>query len=528
MHAPKFCALVLWRPTAALLLSLAAGLALGAAQGDGAGAAQDGRAKAVLGGGQGAAQGEGAKAGQGSRQGTAQGYGAKAAQDGRQGTAQGYGAKAAQDGRQGTAQVDGAKAGQGGRESTGQDDRQGGEAVRAQLFLGPGQQPPHDWRQLQALAEQSGGSAELKRLRDLRHSDKNPNSPQLRQSLVDFAQALNAGVTQVPALVLNEGAPLYSWSSLSREYRRAAATDRPPAAEQKPPARRTPQLGAATFSLAKLARAFAKGLNNPGCLRYCITGLCLYLKCTPLGCTVDARPRIRHRLPDLIVSSWSGGGHPWRELRAPMRLLADELRLSHGSGVGKSAAHGRGAAFREADVLANPVVSVPLPGLCKARTRAWQPHYSSLLDAALWRSGLSELLHPESWDLRQWNLGTDDHRFGSLFPRKGFGHYASADRGALVTAQRALDIAETGGMHLRWPPPTGGGRRPPGRAGRVRSDNCWQQIHPVLQSGCTVAALPAGQQATGYAWQLWTEYQCCPQAAGKLLKVVDFEPVCLH
>ena len=175
MHAPKFCALALWRSTAAMLLVLVAGLALGAGQGG----------------------------------------------------------------------------------------KQGGEAVRAQLFLGPGQQPPHDWRQLQALAAQSGGSAELKRLRDLRHSDKNPNSPQLRQSLVDFAQALNAGVTQVPALVLNEDAPLYSWSSLSREYRRAAAPDRPPAAEQEPPARRTPQLGAATFSLAKLAARLCQRSEQP-------------------------------------------------------------------------------------------------------------------------------------------------------------------------------------------------------------------------------------------------------------------------
>ena len=284
----------------------------------------------------------------------------------------------------------------------------------------------------------------------------------------------------------------------------------------------------AGFSLSTLAKATSRGLKSKGCLDYCVTGACLYLNCGPLGCSVVTMPRVRHRLPDLVVSSWRGH-HPWRELRRPLRSWAKKLGISSGGSGWLRKPGTRNASFREADVFANPLANLPLPGLCRASTFPFQPHYSSLLDAHLWRSGLTELLLKETW--QGWKLGGPDNSPGSLFPRKGFGHFSADDNASLVTAQRALDIAESGGLHLRWPIRSGDGkttaaRLAPGRSGRTADDDCWQQIYPVLGAKCQTARPPQPRQAAAHAWQVWTRYQCCLKAPGKLIHVLSLPELC--
>lgn len=285
-----------------------------------------------------------------------------------------------------------------------------------------------------------------------------------------------------------------------------------------------------SFTLPRLADALHRGLQSKKCLRFCITGACLRLNCLLGICQISASPRIRHRLPDLIVSSWNRAGHPWSELSPLMRQLIRQAGLSSGTLPTASRPTGRRAEFREADVVGNPLATVALPGLCRASTAPWQPHYSSLADAHLWRSGLTEMLEPATWLPTAWLLGGRGRRWGSLFPRKGFSHHSRTSDGALVSALRALDIAEQGGVHVRWPIASVSSlpesvRRPHSRAERLK-DACWQQVHPQLSSQCHPATPPAPQSAPGYAWQVWTEYQCCLPGPGKLVGTVDFAPVC--
>lgn len=285
-----------------------------------------------------------------------------------------------------------------------------------------------------------------------------------------------------------------------------------------------------SFSLRQLGEAMAVGLVNANCLRYCITGSCTRLNCRGGFCEPHVVPLIRHRLPDLIVSSWNQSGHPWKELRQPMRLLAKGAGLSSGAAPVTGPAGVRRAEFREADVIANPLNAVPLPGLCRAVTRPWQPYYSSLADSALWRSGLTELLEPASWVPTAWPLISGGRRFGSLFPRKGFSHHNTAADGAMTYALRALDIAEQGGLHLRLPiiahsGPNGAQRLAPGRTRRL-ADACWQQIHPHLNPYCHSAAPPLPVSAPAYAWQVWTTYECCLPGPGTVIHILPLSPQC--
>lgn len=291
-----------------------------------------------------------------------------------------------------------------------------------------------------------------------------------------------------------------------------------------------PTFAGESFSLPRLGAALLSGLASRNCLRYCITGSCTRLDCSSGICQVHTSARIRHRLPDLIVSSWNQGGHPWKELTAPMRALATQAGLSSGAPASIGRNSQRRAEFREADVIANPLTTLPLPGLCRTGATPWQPYYSSLADAALWRSGQTELLEPASWIPAAWPVVSGNTRIGNLFPRKGFGHYGSSAQAAMVSALRALDIAEQGGLHLRLPivstaSPTELKRLSPGRLARLQGA-CWQQLHPLPSPGCHTAFTPLPASASAYAWQVWTEYECCLPGPGQVIAVLPAQPIC--
>lgn len=53
------------------------------------------------------------------------------------------------------------------------------------------------------------------------------------------------------------------------------------------------------------------------CLEYRVVGICYWLLCTPFGCTVRTSPKVRHLIPELVVSSYADtGGNPWSEMSA--------------------------------------------------------------------------------------------------------------------------------------------------------------------------------------------------------------------
>src|SRR3546814_8164501 len=56
---------------------------------------------------------------------------------------------------------------------------------------------------------------------------------------------------------------------------------------------------------------------SPDCLEYRVVGICYWLYCTPFGCSVRTSVKVRHYVPDAVVSSYSNTGeNPWQEVRA--------------------------------------------------------------------------------------------------------------------------------------------------------------------------------------------------------------------
>ena len=54
---------------------------------------------------------------------------------------------------------------------------------------------------------------------------------------------------------------------------------------------------------------------SPTCLEYKVVGICYWLLCTPFGCKVKTSTKVRHYVPDAVVSAYSNTGmNPWIEM----------------------------------------------------------------------------------------------------------------------------------------------------------------------------------------------------------------------
>lgn len=42
---------------------------------------------------------------------------------------------------------------------------------------------------------------------------------------------------------------------------------------------------------------------STNCIAYRVTGICYWLLCTPFGCTVKTSIKVKHNLPELVVSA---------------------------------------------------------------------------------------------------------------------------------------------------------------------------------------------------------------------------------
>ncbi|MER0553186.1 TraU family protein, partial [Pseudomonas aeruginosa] len=71
---------------------------------------------------------------------------------------------------------------------------------------------------------------------------------------------------------------------------------------------------AATFSLSFTASAainsaaIVSSTLSPQCLEYKVVGICYWLLCGPHGCKVKTSVKVRHYVPDAVVSSYANTG----------------------------------------------------------------------------------------------------------------------------------------------------------------------------------------------------------------------------
>ncbi|WP_446941886.1 TIGR03756 family integrating conjugative element protein [Pseudomonas aeruginosa] len=279
---------------------------------------------------------------------------------------------------------------------------------------------------------------------------------------------------------------------------------------------------AATFSLSFTAAAainsaaIVSSTLSPQCLEYKVVGICYWLLCGPHGCKVKTSVKVRHYVPDAVVSSYANtGSNPWTEVSAlgtpnPLAQAGNDATTNHKAenSIGR---------FKEADVIGHPGGATfsrfaSASGyVCPGATFPLVPYFLSTLDAIGWRHGIPEQVYPEALvpGLREVGGIFSGDMWGNLYPRSGFLHQTDDYKTAAVIAQRAGDITtRIGQLHVYLPmraaPKDGywpAGELKEGDA----STGKWQELTPSLSLNCAVFpnSGPKTQAVDGdYAWAL--------------------------
>ena len=84
-----------------------------------------------------------------------------------------------------------------------------------------------------------------------------------------------------------------------------------------------PLSASATFTTIGLVGDTISAL--PSCLHYQIKGVCFFLKCSLGGCYIRTSIRVKHYLPEAVVSTYQQpSSHPWSDIGMPMSSMAWE------------------------------------------------------------------------------------------------------------------------------------------------------------------------------------------------------------
>lgn len=284
------------------------------------------------------------------------------------------------------------------------------------------------------------------------------------------------------------------------------------------------------------------------CMQWTPVGLCFWLRCSWVECSVETSLKVGHYNPDFVVSSYNElGQNPWQEIQT---LIGDAQAAAANGILGQLAPipvasagnrtegtqdrrEHKNLIFRETDVIGHPLqlFSGAAPQtLCTSQAEPFVPYFLSALDAASWRNAIPELFYPASLvpgmrELGNWPLQT----WGPVYPRTGWVTQADEPKAAALTAQRAGDIVSRGHqphVYRALSEPSSAEQQiwPPGPL--LESDartGTWQMLAPRRDSECAVFGINDLNSATGwgggrvdtsgdYVWNLWRPYQCCERA----------------
>jgi integrating conjugative element protein (TIGR03756 family) len=274
---------------------------------------------------------------------------------------------------------------------------------------------------------------------------------------------------------------------------------------------------------------------SPNCLAYRVVGICYWLLCTPFGCTVKTSTKVRHFLPELVVSSYATtGNNPWTEM-AP---LSSPISGAEGGGnlITPNTQRNNLPRFKNVDGIGHPggwaatQLASQSGYACASGATALMPYYLSTLDSLAWRHGIPESFYPESLMLGIREIGrqASGNMWGNVYPRQGFLVQPDDFKAAAVMAQRAGDVITRNGqphVYLPLTPAKGDGYWPPGPiVENDASTHKWQLLYPQVQSICAIFPSDPVQSADGgYAWSLWRPYSCCKREGQTFLFSIDFE-----
>lgn len=292
----------------------------------------------------------------------------------------------------------------------------------------------------------------------------------------------------------------------------------------------------ATSAAINSAAIIASSIS-PDCLEYKVVGICYWLYCTPAGCKVRTSTKVRHFIPDAVVSAYANTGeNPWTEVSP---LGAPNLMAQAGNdGTTNHSNENNITRTKEADVIGHPGGAIfsrfaSASGYaCKGATTPFAPYMLSTLDAIAWRYGIPESVYPEALTPGAREVGgmLSGDLWGNIYPRDGFLHQTDDYKAAAVFAQRAGDITTRYGQPHVYMPIVASAEDGYWPAGALlegdASTGKWQELTPTLSTTCAVFPnsgphIQAEDEA--YAWALWRPYSCCQRRGQKFLGSTDFQ-----
>lgn len=269
---------------------------------------------------------------------------------------------------------------------------------------------------------------------------------------------------------------------------------------------------------------------STSCLDYKVVGTCFWLFCTKFGCKIRTSTKIKHYIPEVVVSSYNHQGqNPWVE----MNFLSNGVKGGDYQSPHKDYTQ---ATFKNVDVIGHPqgAISQMLSSTgyyCKSQTTPFVPYYLSGLDFLAWRFGVPEMVYPEALIPGMREIRANGDTWGNIYPRAGTVTQVHDYKASAVTAHRVADVVtNTFQPHVYIPiakkdnQSNGEWFPPPVKEGDAKTHK-WQQLHPVTSQSCAIFPdnPPSMLSENGsYAWALWRPYKCCKKRGQTFLYSIDW------
>lgn len=133
----------------------------------------------------------------------------------------------------------------------------------------------------------------------------------------------------------------------------------------------SPPSQASGMTIADLVESGVKGI--PGCIDYCLVGVCTHLVFQLFSVSVYISPRVEHNIPEFVVSAYrENGQQTWNEWRLvfseaqgtvsdrAFSLISPAGELGgYGSYTEEHSIYDRQEIFKEADIIGHPLALIP-------------------------------------------------------------------------------------------------------------------------------------------------------------------------
>jgi integrating conjugative element protein (TIGR03756 family) len=294
-----------------------------------------------------------------------------------------------------------------------------------------------------------------------------------------------------------------------------------------------------------IVRASVEAL--PECLHYRITGLCYWLDWGAQGPEVSTTLKVRHYLPDAVVSVYPAlGENAWtyadQIIDKPASRIGNVVvqRATHNAiGWGQHASVSvtdNNTYFYEVDIIGNPALwmlnNLLNELIIASPVQALLPYYQSMLDSLSWRMEI-ESYYPQSWLPVGNHLGSSIAPWGFVYPRIGSTIARNSYIAAAVIALRAAHIVTRRlQAHIYHHLPTHCGEHCSIATVKANDKHTlWQRVYPLSSASpstkrCVVLGEDSGienlfdETQQQYVWILWRLYQGCVQGKGQFIGAV--------